>query len=215
MKYIAENRFVELDGDVDVLMAEIRTYFDEHIVKDIKRSEMSGETTYHIDYGDVDEMKHWLWLKEHVIKTMVQLGCKLNFNEFMHTLKFTFIQLEPGGSLPPHTASYIRAMSAFNIPLKGTTKIDLYADNFMKPREAGRHIVRHHYTNPCLLNVNQFHGVVNDADTTRLILKTHLMVVPFDKLVESFKNPVRIFDFKMPWSHNRGSLHRIEGESYS
>ena len=210
------NRLIELDFDCTGYQKKINTFFDERIENKFEDN-TGGQQTYHIDYGDISQMKEWMWLANMFDGFLKDTNCMLDLNEFKHLLKFTFIRMWPRGVLPPHTASFIRAMSSINIPLRGRTRIDLYEDNPDDPQTHGQSLACHHYTSPILLNVNQFHGVRNNIDEERMILKVHLGAVSMEKLIKGFQVPravqetyeVKIFDHEMPWSNTRGSKQRI------
>ena len=212
-KHLTDNRLAELDYDASKYADVIRDYFDNEIMfRNIDY--MSGEKTYHIDYGPVNDREAWFFLTKNFVHMMKDAGSTLDFDQFKHTLKYTFISLPPGHILVPHTAAYIRAMCSVNIPLKGITKIDLYEDAIINKHEAGRHILKHHYTNPIILNVNQFHGVINDADTERVVLKIHMMVTPFNAVRRSFEGEkIDIFSqHQMPWNKFRGSYNALDNQ---
>jgi len=210
------NRLIELDFDCSTYASDINNFFDDKIENKFEDN-TGGQQTYHIDYGDISQMKEWMWLANMFDGFLKDTNCMLDLNEFKHLLKFTFIRMWPRGVLPPHTASFIRAMSSINIPLRGRTRIDLYEDNPDDPQTHGQSLACHHYTSPILLNVNQFHGVRNNVDEERMILKVHLGAVSMKKLIEGFQVPqavqrsyeVKIFDHEMPWSNTRGSKQRI------
>jgi len=210
------NRLIELDYNCTQEQSMINTFFRHHIENKFEDN-TGGQQTYHIDYGDISQMKEWMWLANMFDGFLKDTNCMLDLNEFKHLLKFTFIRMWPRGVLPPHTASFIRAMSSINIPLRGRTRIDLYEDNPDDPQTHGQSLACHHYTSPILLNVNQFHGVRNNVDEERMILKVHLGAVSMKKLIEGFQVPqavqrsyeVKIFDHEMPWSNTRGSKQRI------
>ena len=204
------NRLVELDFDCTEYQKKINTFFNEYIEHKFEDN-TGGQQTYHLDYGDISQMKEWIWLANTFGEFLKDSNCMLDLNEFKHLLKFTFIRMPPHGDLPPHTASFIRAMSSINIPLRGRTRIDLYEDNPNDPQTHGKSLECHHYTSPILLNVNQFHGVRNNIDEERMILKIHLGAVSMEKLIESFQTSqvIKIFDHEMPWSYKRGTKQRI------
>ena len=141
-----------------------------------------------------------LWNELYARVTNIARNCdvKLNWDEIKHVIRFTFIWFPPGGLLPPHTAVNFRALSAFNIPLRGKTVIDFYDTQDNKPSDK---IESHEYFNPSFLNVNRFHGVVNATNNERMILKTHLMTVPWEKAIESVESDetVNMWDFTVPW----------------
>jgi hypothetical protein len=210
------NRLIELDFDCITYAIEIDDFFNDKIERKFEDN-TGGQQTYHIDYGDIGQMKEWMWLANMFGRFLKDTNCMLDLNEFKHLLKFTFIRMPPQSNLPPHTASFIRSMSSINIPLRGRTRIDLYEDHHEDPQTFGNTIACHHYTSPILLNVNQFHGVRNNIDEERMILKVHLGAVSMEKLIKGFQVPqavqetyeVKIFDHEMPWSNTRGSKQRI------
>lgn len=210
-KFKAEygKRLTEINYDASKEIADINNFFDEKINNEKFRDSTGGQETYHIDYGDISEMDLWIELTSKIVDLMKNMGSQLDFNEFKHTLKYTFIKMEPHGILPPHTASFIRAMCSINVPLRGITKIDLYEDHPGRPHRHGKFLVKHHYTSPIILNVNEFHGVENDCDQERMILKVHFPVVQYHQMKKSFDEPVKIFNEPMPWSYDRGTKQRI------
>jgi len=211
MKFIQKCRLAEIDYDASQEIATINDYFNRNLR--YLRNETGGQETYHIDYGNITDMPHWIWLANMFEQLMKDMGSCLDMNQLKHMLKFSFIRMPPHGVLPPHTASFLRAMSSINIPLRGKCIIDLYGDKKGNRHVAGEIIGSHHYTSPICLNVNEFHGVVNDFDNERMMLKVHLMATPWTKLVNSFEYDdyeiANTFDFPMPWSHDRGTPHKI------
>ena len=211
MKFIQKCRLAEIDYDASQEIATINDYFNRNLR--YLRNETGGQETYHIDYGNITDMPHWIWLANMFEQLMKDMGSCLDMNQLKHMLKFSFIRMPPHGVLPPHTASFLRAMSSINIPLRGKCIIDLYGDKKGNRHVAGEIIGSHHYTSPICLNVNEFHGVVNDFDNERMMLKVHLMATPWTKLVNSFEYDdyeiANTFDFPMPWSADRGTPHKI------
>ena len=210
-----ENRLYELNFDAWAYRQIIVNYF-ENTIPDEVQSEIGGQGIWHIDYGGVREMPHWIYLAEVFERMMKDAGSCLDFNEFKHTLKFSFIEMAPHSELKPHTASFVRAMSSVNIPLQGKTVIDLYEDHPHDPFiAANRKLESHQYFNPILLNVNQFHGVRNQSNERRLVLKVHLPIVSYRRLVASFEFDGLFpifegkFDEGMPWSNKRGTKQKI------
>jgi hypothetical protein len=211
MKFIQKCRVAEVDYDASEEIAKINDYFNRNLR--YLRNETAGQETYHIDYGNIIDMPHWIWLANMFEQFMKEMGSCLDMNQIKHMLKFSFIRMPPHGVLPPHTASFLRAMSSINIPLRGKCIIDLYGDKKGNRHVAGDKIISHHYTSPICLNVNEFHGVVNNTDEERMMLKVHLLATPWTKLVNSFEydddHIANTFDFPMPWSHDRGTYHKI------
>jgi len=211
MKFIQKCRLAEVDYDASQEIATINDYFNRNLR--YLRNETGGQETYHIDYGNITDMPHWIWLANMFEQLMKDMGSCLDMNQLKHMLKFSFIRMPPHGVLPPHTASFLRAMSSINIPLRGKCIIDLYGDKKGNRHVAGEIIGSHHYTSPICLNVNEFHGVVNNFDNERMMLKVHLMATPWTKLVNSFEYDdyeiANTFDFPMPWSADRGTPHKI------
>ncbi len=192
-----EDRFAELDHD-DVQMRKIldrifkykvQPHFGDHDLIGIGNEQ---QKIYHVCYDCNIE----LWSK--IFEVVKRLGerCQVNldWDAIKHVTKFTYIWMPPGGSLKPHVAHSLRAFSAFNIPLRGVTKLDMYDDNL-------NHLRTEEYTNPYFLNVYKPHGVENDCDQERLILKTHMQVVPMQMLMHSYKSDKTIspFNIEMPW----------------
>tara|TARA_B100001094_G_C18135165_1_gene774629 strand:- start:243 stop:923 length:681 start_codon:yes stop_codon:yes gene_type:complete len=211
-KYEFPNRLYEVDYDHTAEQIELEDYFDTHIDNPYYDDVNGGKValrTYHIDYGIPKQYKDFMWLGDYTDRLFKAMGSQVDINEFKHTLKFDFIRMEHGHILPPHTASYVRACCSINVPIRGRFKIDIYEDNEENPHTYGKKLDRLEYTSPILLNVNQFHGVVNDEPEERLVLKIHLMVLPYDRLVRSFSEPVKCFDWTVPWSNKRGTKQKI------
>ena len=142
---------------------------------------------YHISYDD--NMVLWDEIYQVVKRIGENCGVKIIWEEVKHVMKFTFMYTKPHGVLHPHTAHNLRALSAFNIPLIGRTEIILYdrkkGKNLMFPGSDTYEYARHEYFNPCFLNVNKLHGLVNDSDEERLILKTHMLITPIETMIEA------------------------------
>ena len=209
IKKVYDNRLAEINYDASSEIESINHFFNTEIDNGYYKNETGGQTTYHIDYGNISEMKHWIHLTNIFQKLMNDMGSSLDFNEFKHTLKYTFIRMPPHSVLPPHTASFIRAMCSINIPLRGKTIIDLYEDNKDDPHTYGNHIDSHHYTSPIILNVQEFHGVVNDLPNERMVLKVHIPIIRWQDVLDSFSKPIKVFPFDVPWSNERGTYQKI------
>jgi hypothetical protein len=203
-RYIFEDRWAETNGyaGFEKDKEDINIFFENKIKGTISDHASVGinskdQHIYNLCYDC--NMTLWEELYEKVINVGNKSGVKLNWDEIRHCMRFTFIWMPPGGSLLPHTARKLRALSAFNIPLRGKTEISFY--EHLEGHKPGAKLETHRYYNPNFLNVNRFHGIVNDTDSERLILKTHLMIVPWDKLIESYQgdNIVNVFDFTVPW----------------
>lgn len=211
-KYEYENRLYEVNYDHSAEKQRLNDFFDERIDNDYY-SDVNGGTvelrTYHVDYGIPKQYQDWMFLANYTDDLLKSMGSKVDIMEFKHTLKFDFIRMPAHDILPPHTASFVRACCSINVPMRGRCKIDIYEDNKENPHTYGDKLDRHEYTSPILLNVNQFHGVHNDEPEERMVLKIHMMTLPYDRLVKSFYEPVKCFDWEVPWSYNRGTKQRI------
>lgn len=211
-KYEYPNRLYEVNYDHSLEKQMLNNFFDERIDNDYYSDVNGGDAalrTYHVDYGIPKQYDDWMWLANYAEDLFESMGSKADFMEFKHTLKFDFIRMSADNILPPHTASYVRACCSVNVPMRGHCKIDIYEDNKENPHTYGDKLDRHEYTSPILLNVNQFHGVVNDEPTERMVLKIHLMTLPYERLVKSFSEPVKCFDWEVPWSYERGTKQKI------
>lgn len=208
-KYKFEDRYAETQGYDGFTedQKDLSDYFENHVKPNLRDHEVVGvdsakQTVFHLCYDcNIDT---WNEVYNRMTNIARQSGVKFDFDEFKHLLRFSFLWMPPGGDLVPHAASKFRALSAFNIPLRGTTLIDFY-EHFPNGRR-GKIVESHHYTNPSFLNVNIYHGVINEFPTERLILKTHLLAVPWEKAIESVESDadeVRLFDFPMPWQTSR------------
>ena len=201
-KFNLENRFSELHHDSPSDRKAIYNFYKERIepvfsTHSMLRTEENkySQSIIHLCYDCNIE----LWNELYELMIVVANHCQMNLNwsEIKHLLKFTFISTPPRGNLQPHTAHHLRALSAFNIPLIGKTEIDFYDDT----DGTLQHIKRHEYTNPNILNVFQPHGVINNTDEERLILKTHLLAIPMEMAKASYmaESPLSLFDFTVPW----------------
>ena len=57
------NRLVELDFDhkIGEYQQLINDFFNKHIEHKFEDN-TGGQQTYHLDYGDLSQMKEWIWL---------------------------------------------------------------------------------------------------------------------------------------------------------
>lgn len=161
---------------------------------------------YHISYDD--NMVLWDEIFQVVKRIGENCGVKIIWEEVKHVMKFTFMWTKPHGVLHPHTAHNLRALSAFNIPLIGRTEIILYdrkkGKNLMFPGSDTYEYARHEYFNPCFLNVNRLHGLVNDSDEERLILKTHMLITPIETMIEAVEGDKEIRQLPYaPWLESK------------
>jgi hypothetical protein len=205
-RYRYEDRYAETLG-YDGFKAdqeEMNHFFDKSIKPVIEDGQHIGvdstkQKAYNLCYDC--NVPLWLELYERVVNIATKSNVKLNWDEIRHVIRFTFLWWPPHGDLQPHQAVYFRCLSAFNIPLRGKTIIDFYDKDPDKEHAPGNIIESHEYFNPSFLNVNRFHGVRNLEPTERMILKTHLMTVPWDKAIESVESDhvVNMFDFQVPW----------------
>jgi len=203
-RYKFEDRFAETKG-YDTFLAdkdEMNNFFEKNV-----KGKLGDHATVGVDsskqhiYNVCYDCNIPLWneIYQRVVNISVSSGVKLNWDEIKHCMRFTFIWMPPGGDLTPHTANYFRALSAFNTPLRGKTAISFYEHT--KDEHVGKKLDTHEYFNPNFLNVNRFHGVVNDTDDERMILKTHLLIVPWQKLIQAYEGNeiVNMWDFTVPW----------------
>ena len=211
-RYKFEDRFAETKG-YDGFAAdkdEMNNFFEQKVKGNlgdhsIVGADSSKQQIHNVCYDC--NIPLWNEIYARVVNIGNKSGVKLNWDEIKHCMRFTYIWMPPGGDLVPHTANYFRALSAFNFPLRGKTHISFYEhieddDGHVAP---GDKIENHEYFNPNFLNVNRFHGIVNDADEERMILKTHLLIVPWNKLIKAYEgdNVVNMFDETVPWqTHN-------------
>lgn len=202
-RFIFEDRFAETNG-YDGFQAdkdELNNFFETSVKgklgdHDVVGVDSSKQLIYNVCYDC--NIPLWNEIYQRVTNIALNSGVKLNWDEIKHCMRFTFIWMPPGGDLIPHTANKFRALSAFNTPLRGKTEISFYEHTDNKP---GKKLKTHEYFNPNFLNVNRFHGVVNDTDQERMILKTHLLIVPWNKLVKAYEGDdvVNIFEETVPW----------------
>ena len=163
--------------------------------------DVGNARVYHLDY--VYDYEVWEKVLIEVKSIIEKIGFKINLSEFAHTLRFSYIVLNNNEIIKPHRDGNIRHFASLNIPLKGKPIIDLYDEDDK--------IIRVEYNTPILLNVNKKHGVINDGNTPRIILKVHFFLHSWEKLVESLSTNVNIFD-TIPW-YGQGKLANILNES--
>lgn len=163
--------------------------------------DVGNARVYHLDY--VYDYEVWEKVLIEVKSIIEKIGFKINLSEFAHTLRFSYIVLNNNEIIKPHRDGNIRHFASLNIPLKGKPIIDLYDEDDK--------IIRVEYNTPILLNVNKKHGVINDGNTPRIILKVHFFLHSWEKLIESLSTNVNIFD-TIPW-YGQGKLANILNES--
>lgn len=200
LRYRYEDRFAETQGYdgfqadkqelVDFYESKVRPKFESS--HDVLKRDQDDQIVHHLCYDC--NMQLWREVYNRVKNIAEKSGVYVNWEQVKHVIKFTFLGQPPGGFFMPHVNYNLLALSAFNIPLKGKTEIALFKDNETE-------ITRHEYINPCFLNVNRPHAVFNDEPTERLIIKTHMTVVPWHKLVEHYEAGTRfqMFDEPAPW----------------
>lgn len=200
LRYRYEDRFAETQGYngfeadkqelVDFYENKVRPKFENS--HDVLKRDQDDQIVHHLCYDC--NMQLWREVYNRVKNIAESSGVYVNWEQVKHVIKFTFLGQPPGGFFMPHVNYNLLALSAFNIPLKGKTEIALFKDNKTE-------ITRHEYVNPCFLNVNRPHAVFNDEPTERLIIKTHMTVVPWHKLVEHYEAGTRfqLFDDPVPW----------------
>jgi hypothetical protein len=209
LKYQCEDRFAETMGydgfeaDKEELYhffeTKVKPKFDNH---DIVGMDHGEQTLYHVCYDCNMELWQEIW--ERVANIGEKCEVKIDWEEIKHLMKFTFMYTRPWGTLPPHTAHNLRALSAFNIPLVGRTEVILYdrksGKNLMFPGSDIYEYARHEYTNPCFLNVNKLHGVENKSDEPRIILKSHMLITTVMQLIRATEGDTTIQQLQQaPW----------------
>ena len=212
LRYRYENYFAETMGyeGFTADKEELNNFFEtkvkdnlgDHSTVGIDRSK---QHIYNVCYDC--NIPLWNELYKRVTNIALNSGVKLNWDEIKHCMRFTFIWMPPGGDLTPHTAHHFRALSAFNIPLRGKTEISFYEHLKQEDgtHKVGKQLATHEYFNPNFLNVNQYHGVANDTDQERMILKSHLLIVPWKKLVQSYEGDdfINMFEDTVPWQQRQ------------
>ncbi len=202
LRYRYEDRFAEAGKDAPEERKELLDYFDKKIrpkwdelKTDGVGRESDNQLVYHVCYDC--NMKVWRGIYDRVKNIAEKCEVYIDWEQIKHVIRFTFLGQPPGGFFMPHVNMNLLALSAFNIPLKGKTEIALFKDDVTE-------LTRHEYKNPCFLNVNKPHGVFNDESTERLILKTHMTVVPWEQLVSHYEQGKRfkLFDNGVPWSQD-------------
>lgn len=210
LRYQCEDRFAETNGyegfqeDKQKLLDiynRIKPTWEDHGQVGVDDDQL----VYHISYDD--NMELWDEIYQVVKQVGEKCGVKIIWEEVKHVMKFTFMWTKPRGRLMPHTAHNLRALSAFNIPLMGRTEIILYhrskessQKNLMFPGKDTYEYARHEYFNPCFLNVNKLHGLVNDTDDERLILKTHMLITPIETMIKAYEGEEEIRQLPYaPW----------------
>lgn len=211
--YNLEGRFAETGGypewkeDQTILLEKynkVKQYLCDHNNVGVDEDQL----LYHLCYDC--NMELWLEVFDIVKRIGERSGVALDWEEMKHLLKFTFMWTKPRGKLMPHTAHNLRAMSSFNIPLTDNCEIILYdrkgGKNLMFPGSDTYEIARHHYHNPAFLNVNKLHGLENNTDEERIILKTHFLITPIERAVAATvshdKTPQRQLEYA-PWMESK------------
>lgn len=212
-RYSFEDRFAETKG-YDTFSAdkdELNNFFDLKIKNTFCDHSQAGvdatkQKIYHVCYDC--NIPLWNELYQRLVNIGNKTGVKLNWEEIKHVMRFTFIWMPPGGDLIPHTAHFFRALSAFNTPLRGKTEISFYGTN--DEGKVGEKLETHEYFNPNFLNVNRYHGIKNDTNDERMILKTHLLATPWHKLTEAYEGDdvVNMWDFTVPWLLKKTKDHK-------
>lgn len=195
-KYEHTDRFAVLKHDDPVkrklldriFKYKVQPYFESH--GDVTVDD--DQKIYHVCYDCNIEL--WSMIFEVAKRIGENCNVNLDWDALKHVTKLTYIWMPPGGKLRPHTAHALRTFSAFNIPLRGDTKLDMYDDDLNL-------IERAPYDRPCFLNTYQPHGVLNDSDKERLILKVHMQIVDMGMLKNSYcsEKTLSPFLFDMPW----------------
>ena len=216
LRYRYEDRFAETKG-YDGFLAdkdELNNFFELKIKDKFgDHSTVGMDSTKQKIYNVCYDCNIPIWneIYNRVVNIAVNCGVTLNWDEIKHCMRFTFIWMPPGGDLTPHTAHHFRALSAFNTPLRGKTEISFYEhivqdDGYHK---VGQELEKHEYFNPNFLNVNRYHGVRNDTDDERMILKSHLLIVPWQKLVDAYEGEgtLNMWDFTVPWQMQKKEVH--------
>lgn len=212
LRYIYEDRFAETKGydgfgaDKDELNnffeQKIKDQFGDHGTVGV---DSTKQKIYNVCYDC--NIPLWNEIFQRVTNIALNSGVKLNWDEIKHCMRFTFIWMPPGGDLTPHTAHHFRALSAFNTPLRGKTEISFYEHLEQEDgtHKVGEKLETHEYFNPNFLNVNRYHGIVNDTENERMILKSHLLIVPWWKLVEAYQGEevVNMFEDTVPWQQRQ------------
>lgn len=212
LRYIYKDRFAETKG-YDGFSAdqdELNNFFDQKIKDKFgDHSTVGVDSTKQKIYNVCYDCNIPLWneIYKRVTNIALKSGVKLNWDEIKHCMRFTFIWMPPGGDLTPHTAHHFRALSAFNTPLRGKTEISFYEHLEQEDgtHKIGKRLETHEYFNPNFLNVNRYHGIVNDTENERMILKSHLLIVPWWKLVEAYQGEevVNMFEDTVPWQQRQ------------
>jgi hypothetical protein len=215
-RYIFEDRFAETKGyqgfsaDKD----ELNNFFDQKVKDKLGDHGTVGvDSTKQKIYNVCYDCNIPLWneIYQRVVNIGNSSGVTLNWDEIKHCMRFTFIWMPPGGDLIPHTANYFRALSAFNTPLRGKTEINFYEHLEQEDghHKVGKKLETHEYFNPNFLNVNRYHGIVNNTDEERMILKSHLLIVPWHKLIEAYETDevTNMWDFTVPWQQRAMRTH--------
>jgi len=201
-KYYLEDYCAELNGDFSTHKKNIRNFFQKNI---LDFTHINKHKIYIVDLLLHNKLWHELW---YLTKDMcISANINLNFSEFAHTVRFAFLEVSPGDELIPHTDTNLRSMCSINIPLENDCAIDFYESPKYKDnpkKEMYNKIDTLIYTNPIILNTNNWHGVENFTNKSRLVLKVNFPIVPWNIMVSSINNKAvnRLFAFDMPWDEN-------------
>lgn len=205
-KYEYLDYFAELKNNAELERIELMNFFDENIKNKFNDHKQIGisskeQKIFHICYDCNIDLWNDIFIR--VCSIAEKCDVNLDWEEIKYFLKFTFIWMPPGGGILPHVAHHLASMSAFNIPLRGENFISFYDET--EDFKPGKKLKTYEYKNPTFLNVNKFHGVVNNSGSDRLVLKTHLTIVPWDKLKLSYMSleKIKMFNFEVPWKRLR------------
>jgi hypothetical protein len=200
--YSYENRFFEIGNDAPKLREEIKNLFYNNIKPYFEKNNKVGKNKegvyfYHICHDCMRDQFNLTY--QNMNKVAEACNVNVDWNAIENLTSLTFILMPPGSELVPHITSTQKAFCAFNIPLEGVTEIISYEYNEKTEEISQKH--KHRYYNPYFLNVQEAHGVKNETSENRLILKTHILALPYEKMVSSYNSSHLIspFNFEPPW----------------
>jgi len=195
------------DVEIQEETSELLEIFRNGIINKDK----DGVSYLQIDY--IDDYKDWERILIFVNRIFDKCGFKFVRSEFAHTLRFVYILCRPNEKINPHADYNVRQFASLNIPLRGKCQVDFYEDlpQGIDSSKDSIHMGLQHYENPILLNTNKVHGVKNNTNEDRIVLKVIFFLHSFELLKQSLVEEVRIFD-SIPW-YGRGKLASILGET--
>jgi hypothetical protein len=211
-KYYLENHCAELDGDFTKYQKDILQFLEDF--KKISHYKIGRHETHVVDMLMHNSYYHDLYA---ILKEMFyHAKLNLKFEEISHLFRIVFINIKPNDVLHPHADYRLRCQCCVNIPLTNNCSIDFYETPTKKITDNTDYtnfnrIDTITYSNPVILNTNSWHGVRNNTDHDRLILKVNFPITPWKMLVDSYKSTtqLKLWNNPMPWEFENAQVQLL------